>query len=74
MDYLFGTPYEIEQPKDMYHFSSDSELLGRFLKIGRINVVFIVLFHDIFSINPLQISYLASKFLTRHSSERQTSA
>ena len=39
MDYLFGTPYEIEQPKDMYHFSSDSELLGRFLKIGRNDTV-----------------------------------
>ncbi len=33
MDYLFGTPFQIEQPEEMYHFSSDSELLGRFLKI-----------------------------------------
>ena len=39
MDYLYGTPFEIEQPKDMYHFSSDSELLGRFLKIGRNDTV-----------------------------------
>ena len=34
MDYLFGTPYEIEQGKDMYHFSSDSELLGRFIHVN----------------------------------------
>ena len=39
MDYLYGTPYEIEQPKDMYHFSSDSELLGRFLKIEKKDTV-----------------------------------
>lgn len=34
MDYLFGTPYEIRQEKGMYHFSSDSELLGRFLDLS----------------------------------------
>ncbi|MBR2793227.1 MAG: methyltransferase [Solobacterium sp.] len=31
MDYLYKTPYRIRQGKDMYHFSCDSELLGRFL-------------------------------------------
>ena len=33
MDYLFGTPYRIEQGREMYHFNSDSELLGRFLRL-----------------------------------------
>ena len=31
MDYLYGTSFQIRQEKEMYHFSSDSELLGRFL-------------------------------------------
>lgn len=33
MDYLFGTPYRLEQKKGMYHFNSDSELLGRFIRL-----------------------------------------
>lgn len=33
MDYLFGTPFKLEQNKEMYHFNSDSELLGRFLNL-----------------------------------------
>lgn len=32
-DYLNGTPYEIEQPEEMYHFNSDTELLGRFMRL-----------------------------------------
>lgn len=31
-DYLYGTPYEIMQPPGMYHFSSDTEFLGRMLE------------------------------------------
>lgn len=34
-DYLNGTPYTLNQPDDLYHFNSDSELLGRFLKIKK---------------------------------------
>lgn len=34
MDYLYGTPYEIEQDPGAYHFSSDTELLGRFLVLN----------------------------------------
>ena len=34
MDYLFATPYEIEQDPSGYHFSSDTELLGRFLVLS----------------------------------------
>ena len=33
LDYLNGTPYSIEQPKQMYHFNSDTELLGRFMRL-----------------------------------------
>ncbi len=32
-DYLPGTPYLLIQPEGMYHMNSDTELLGRFLKI-----------------------------------------
>ena len=34
MDYLYGTPYKINQLPDAYHFSSDTELLGRFLSLN----------------------------------------
>lgn len=33
LDYLHGTPFHIEQPEHMYHFNSDTELLGKFLEI-----------------------------------------
>ncbi len=33
-DYLYATPYRMKQGPDMYHFSSDTELLGRFLKLN----------------------------------------
>ncbi len=33
-DYLYATPYRIVQNRDMYHFSSDTELLGRFLLLN----------------------------------------
>ena len=33
LDYLNGTKYSIYQPDDMYHFNSDTELLGRFMDI-----------------------------------------
>ena len=32
-DYLYGTQYTILQPEGQYHFSSDTELLGRFMDI-----------------------------------------
>lgn len=32
-DYLYGTQYTILQPDGQYHFSSDTELLGRFMDI-----------------------------------------
>lgn len=32
-DYLYGTPYNIIQDKELYHFNSDTEFLGRMLKI-----------------------------------------
>lgn len=30
-DYLYGTEYTLKQNRNMYHFNSDTELLGRFL-------------------------------------------
>lgn len=30
-DYLHGTNYTIQQPEDMYHFNSDTELLGKYM-------------------------------------------
>ncbi|MCH3961996.1 MAG: methyltransferase [Solobacterium sp.] len=38
-DYLNGTPYAIEQPQQMYHFSSDTELLGRFMRLKKTDTV-----------------------------------
>ncbi len=35
LDYLNGTKYSIYQPNDMYHFNSDTELLGRFMHIHK---------------------------------------
>jgi tRNA1(Val) A37 N6-methylase TrmN6 len=32
LDYLYATPFFIRQNRNMYHFSSDSELLGRFIR------------------------------------------
>lgn len=32
-DYLRNTPYRIVQPDDVYHFSSDSEHLGTFMRL-----------------------------------------
>lgn len=34
LDYLDGTPYKIYQEKDMYHFNSDTELLGKYIKLN----------------------------------------
>ena len=34
-DYLNGTEYTLEQPEEMYHFNSDTELLGRFMRLRR---------------------------------------
>ena len=39
LDYLNGTPYEIEQPEEMYHFNSDTELLGRFVRLRAADTV-----------------------------------
>ena len=39
LDYLHGTPYEIEQPDNFYHFNSDTELLGKFLIIDNEDTV-----------------------------------
>lgn len=33
LDYLHGTTYTIQQREDMYHFNSDTELLGKFLDV-----------------------------------------
>lgn len=38
-DYLNGTGYTIIQPPDMYHFSSDTELLGRFMRLKKTDSV-----------------------------------
>lgn len=35
LDYLNGTPYAIEQDPEMFHFGSDTELLGQFMQIRR---------------------------------------
>ncbi len=34
LDYLYGTPFWIEQKKDMYHFNSDTEYLGKMMSIA----------------------------------------
>lgn len=34
-DYLNGTPYAIYQKEDMFHFGSDTELLGCFLRLHK---------------------------------------
>ena len=34
-DYLNGTPYTIEQDPNMFHFGSDTELLGQFMQIRK---------------------------------------
>lgn len=39
LDYLNATNYQIEQPDDFYHFNSDTELLGRFMRLKRNDVV-----------------------------------
>ncbi len=39
LDYLNGTSFSIYQPDDMYHFNSDTELLGRFMQIHKNNRV-----------------------------------
>lgn len=35
LDYLNGTQYTIYQPEGMYHCNSDTELLGRFMRIRK---------------------------------------
>ncbi len=35
LDYLYGTPFEIYQDEEMFHFNSDTELLGRFIKVSK---------------------------------------
>ena len=39
LDYLDGTPYKIHQEKDMYHFNSDTEILGKYLRINERDTV-----------------------------------
>mgnify|MGYP001161925037 CR=1 FL=1 len=39
LDYLNGTVYKIEQPEEMYHFNSDTELLGRFVHLNAADIV-----------------------------------
>ena len=34
-DYLNGTRFAVYQPENMYHFNSDTELLGRFMKVKK---------------------------------------
>ena len=38
-DYLGGTGYTLEQKKEMYHFNSDTELLGRFVQVKKTDSV-----------------------------------
>jgi tRNA1(Val) A37 N6-methylase TrmN6 len=38
-DYLNGTDYTVEQKKGLYHFNSDTELLGRFVIVKRNDTV-----------------------------------
>lgn len=38
-DYLYGTSYTLQQEPGMYHFNSDTELLGRFLIIRKDDTV-----------------------------------
>ena len=38
-DYLNGTPYTMIQKDGLYHFSSDTELLGRFMTVRRRDTV-----------------------------------
>lgn len=33
LDYLYGTELKIEQPQDMYHMNSDTDLLGHFMTV-----------------------------------------
>lgn len=35
LDYLNGTEYHIQQGQEMYHFNSDTELLGRFMNVKK---------------------------------------
>ena len=34
-DYLYGTPYHLVQDKELYHFNSDTEFLGRMMQANR---------------------------------------
>lgn len=34
-DWLHGTPYTMVQPEGIYHFNSDTELLGKFIRVKR---------------------------------------
>ena len=38
-DYLGGTGYTLEQKKEMYHFNSDTELLGKFVQVKKTDSV-----------------------------------
>lgn len=38
-DYLNGTPYTLYQKEGMYHFNSDTELLGRFIEVKHSDTV-----------------------------------
>ena len=38
-DYLDGTPYKIKQNKKMYHFNSDTELLGKYIDLNNEDLV-----------------------------------
>lgn len=38
-DFLYGTGYRITQGKNLYHFNSDSELLGHFLRLKHSDTV-----------------------------------
>lgn len=39
LDYLPGTSLELEQPEDLYHFNSDTAMLGQFLSLKHSDTV-----------------------------------
>lgn len=55
-NYLYGTPYEIEQGKQMYHFNSDTEFLGRMLEIREGDSVL-----DVGTNNGALLCYIAAR-------------
>lgn len=60
LDYLNGTNYSIHQPDDLYHFNSDTELLGRFMDVHKNDSVL-----DIGTNNGALLYYAHTKHATK---------